>query len=194
MIDMKKIQLLPGILIIFVLLAAGCVGPKPPENTTVQPTVSPGALPTTPAPLPVTGNVTPQAQLPTTAPAVVPVSKPVATPTLKPLPAPATSSIYIESAGVQIFPLSWDSAGQKITKGNITIQGVIQSTSGYPLQVLMRVDLYGTFALPDTPNATAYDTVMVSPYGISGFTFLIPEYTLTHDTYHITVENVSIAA
>src|SRR5208337_775156 len=106
MMDMKKTWLLPGVLIILVLLSAGCTGTRPVENTMVQPTVSLVVVPTTPAPLPITENVTPPTQPPTTVPTGVPVPEPVVTLTTKPIPPPTTSSIYIEGVNYHVFPLS----------------------------------------------------------------------------------------
>jgi hypothetical protein len=199
--DRKKIRFLPGILIILVLLLAGCTGIRPAENTTERPTVSPVVIPTTPAPLPVTEIVTPHTQPPETTPAITPVPEPVVTLTTKPIPPPTISSIYVYGANFHVFPLSFDSTGV-VTKGNITLSGLIDSLSSYPLKVVMRGEMYGAHSLPDTPKATAYDTVLISPHGTSGFTLEMddyvfndwPGYAVEPDTWNLTIMNVSVAS
>ncbi|MGA2162181.1 MAG: hypothetical protein ABSG28_08310 [Methanoregula sp.] len=201
MMDRKKIRLLPGALIILVLLSAGCIGVRPAENTTALPTVSPIVTPTTLAPLPGTESPTSPTQPPEATPAVTPISVPVVTLTTKPIPLPTTSSIYIEGVNFHVAPLSFDSAGV-VTKGNITLSGVIDSLSFYPLKVVMRGEMYGPHSLPDTPKATAYDTIAISPHGTSGFTLEMddyvfndwPGYAVEPDTWNLTIMNVSVAS
>jgi hypothetical protein len=200
MMDRIKIRLLSGMLIILVLLSAGCTGIRPAENTTERPTVSPVIVPTTPAPLPGTESTTVPMQPPVTTPVVTPIPEPVVTLTTKPIPPPTTSSIYIEGVNFQVFPLSFDRTGV-VTKGNITLSGVIDSLSFYPLKVVMRGEMFGALS-PNIPKATAYDTVTISPHGVSGFTLEMddyafndhPDYAFEPDTWNLTIMNVSVAS
>ncbi|MGA8378804.1 MAG: hypothetical protein WB759_06885, partial [Methanoregula sp.] len=80
MIDWKKIPHLPVILIIIVLLSAGCTGNLPAGNITGQPAVSPVAITTSPALPPVTEVPTSLTLPPATTPEVTTtVTIPVAT-------------------------------------------------------------------------------------------------------------------
>jgi hypothetical protein len=123
---------------------------------------------------------------------------PVAALTTKPIPPPTTSSIYILGAGVYVYPLSFDSRGFPTT-GNITVSGVIESLSFYPLKVVMRAQVYDP--LSPNPKAEAYDTVTITPHGVSGFNLEMddfvfntrPDYATLPDTYNLTVMNVSVA-
>ncbi len=197
--DQKKMWLLPGVLIILVILSAGCTSSQPAGNTTSPPTVSPVVVTTTPTPSPVTENITPPPQPSATTVTATPVPEPIATLTTKPIPSPTMSSIYVYGVGTQIFPLSFDDQGV-ITKGNITISGVIQSLSSYPLQVVMRGEIIGAYP-PSLPRATAYETVTITPHGISGFMLEMddyvfnyrPDYAVTHESFNLTVMNVSVA-
>ena len=198
MMNRKKNLLLPGILVILILLSAGCIGTRSAENTTVI-TAGPTVVTTeSPAPLPIGGTVTVQAQPSTTPPTPTPAPEPVATQTTNRYALPTVSSITINSASFYVAPLSYDHAGG-ITSGNIDISGTIDSTSGYPLWVDMRVDMYGANTM-DPPKATAYDTVRMFPYGTSEFAFRIdnyvfnarPEYATIVDTYNITIDKVTI--
>ena len=172
--DRIKIRLLFGILIILVLISAGCTGIRPAENTTERPTVPPVIIPTTPEPPPITEITTAPTQPPEITPVVTPIPEPVVTLTTKPIPPPTKSSIYIEGVGLHVFPLSFDSTGV-ITKGNITLSGVIDSLSFYPLKVVMRGEMFGALS-PNVPKATAYDTVTISPHGVSGFMLEMDDY------------------
>ncbi|MFY9749310.1 MAG: hypothetical protein WAK75_10265 [Methanoregula sp.] len=201
MIDWKKIPHLPVILIIIVLLSAGCTGNLPAGNITGQPAVSPVAITTSPALPPVTEVPTSLTLPPATTPEVTtPVTIPVATLTTKPIPPPTISSIYIDGASVYVYPLSFDSTGFP-TKGNITVSGVIESLSFYPLKVVMRAQVYDPLS-PDVPKATAFDTVTITPHGVSGFNLEMddfvfntrPDYATLQDTYNLTVMNVSVAS
>ncbi|MGD0079450.1 MAG: hypothetical protein ABSB80_02230 [Methanoregula sp.] len=198
--DRIKIRLLQGALIVLVLLSAGCIGIRPAENITVRPTAPPVVIPTVQAQFPVTEIATPPTQPQETTPTVTPIPKPVVTLTTKPIPPPTTSSIYIVGANFHILPLSFDSKGV-ITKGNITIVGVVESLSSYPLKVVMRGEMYGAYS-PNVPKATAYDTVLIPPHGVSGFTLEMddyvfndrPDYATTFDTYNQTIMNVSVSS
>jgi hypothetical protein len=195
------VRLLPGILIVFVLLSAGCTGTGPAENNTGQPAVSLAVATGTPGPLTITEVTTTLMQpTATTPPPVTPEPEPVVALTTKPIPPPTTSSIYIEGVNDYIFPLSFDSTGVP-TKGNITISGVIESLSFYPLKVVMRAEAYDPLA-PNVPKATAFDTVIITPHGISGFNLEMddyvfndrPDYATLPDTYNLTIMNVSVAS
>jgi len=188
--------LLPAVLIVIVLLFAGCTGQPPAENTTVVPQASP--VPSTAAPVTLPAGTTALTVQPqTTTPAPVVTPKPVATETTKERTQPTVSSIVINSAGSQVGPTAYDRGGG-VTRGNVIISGTIDSSTGYPVWVDMRVDLYG--ANLDVPKATAYDTVRMYPYGTSEFTFQIDNYTFnprpdprtTLDTYTITIVKVTV--
>ena len=86
--------------------------------------------------------------------------------------------LRLRRKGTQIFPLSFDDQGV-ITKGNITISGVIQSLSSYPLQVVMRGEIIGAYP-PSLPRATAYETVTITPHGISGFMLEMDDYVFNY--------------
>ncbi len=199
MIDWKKISHLPVILIILVILSAGCAGTLPAGNTTGQPAVSPVTITTRAAPPPVTEVTTSPTQPPATTPAAAPVTVPVATLTTKPIPPLTISSIHVYGINYNVFALSYDTGGV-VTRGNITLSGVIDSLSSYPLTVVMRGEMYGAHSLPGMPKATAYETVTISPHGTSGFTLEMddyvfndwPGYAVEPDTWNLTVMNVSV--
>jgi len=189
---------LPGILILVVILAAGCTGTLPAGNATTQPQVSLTITPEVPA---ATASATPAASLmpATTALAVPAVTEPAAALTTGPIPPPALSSIYVYGINYQVFALSRDSDGV-ITKGNITLSGVIDSLSAYPLEVVMKGEMYGAHSLPGQPRAVAYATVNLTPHGTSGFVMEMddyvfnywPSYAVEPDTWNLTVENISV--
>jgi len=191
-------RLLPGICILFVLVSAGCTGTLPAEKSTAQPTPLPTVdLPATNAPA---ATATIQTVLqPETTITASPSQTPVATLTTKPIPPPTTSSIYIEGVRAYVYPLSFDSTGFP-TKGNITVSGVIESLSSYPLKVVMRAQIYDP-VFPAVPKATAYETITITPHGLSGFNLEMndfefntrPNYATLLDTYNLTVMNVSVA-
>ena len=190
---------LPGILILVVILAAGCTGPLPAGNATAQPGVSPAATPVVPA-TPAVTNPTVSPVPATTTGTVAAVTEPVAVLTTKPIPPPTLSSIYVYGINYQVFALSRDSDGV-ITRGNITLSGVIDSLSAYPLEVVMKGEMYGARSLPDQPKAVAYATVNLTPHGTAGFVMKMdeyvfndwPSYAIEPDTWNLTVENVSVA-
>jgi hypothetical protein len=201
-----------GMLAVVVLscLSAGCID-QHPETTmtpsislTATPTVSPMVLSTTTVALPAAGTVVltaqPTVQL-TPIPVVTFTSGPAATAyeTTKPLSAPTVSMIHVNDPGYHVEPVSFDSVGT-ITSGNIELSGTIESSYGSPLLVGMRADFVSAYG--NVTKATAYDLVKTYPYGTSEYTFRVngyvfndrPDYAVTHDTYHITVENVTVAA
>lgn len=189
---------LPVLLVVLVLLLAGCTGSLPDGNTTAVLSGITGVTTTLPAPIPSGGAVTVPVQQPVTTSTPTQPPKPVASETTKERTLPTVSSIRIDSDTFHIEPLSFDRAGA-ITSGNIDIVGNIESNSVYPVWVDMRVDLYGAY-VPDVPKATAYDTVRMYPYGTSSFDFRInnyvfndrPDYATTFDTYNITITKVTV--
>ena len=196
----KGILIAVGLLIILAILATGCISSYHMQNMTAQPTPSPEPS------LPVTSSqtsiptVTIQTPIPTTVPATIPTTIPVATLTTKPIPAPTINSIYVYGINYQVYALSRDNYGV-ITKGNITLSGVIDSLSAYPLKVILRGDMFGPQSLLTEPKATAYSTVFITPHGTSGFIMHMddyvfndwPGYAIEPDRWNLTVESVSVA-
>ena len=190
---------LPGMLVVLVLLSAGCTVSRPEGNTTVVPAEPPLVITPLPSPAPVGGTtVTVPVQLPKTTPPPTRTPSPVATQTTDKHPLPAISSIQIYSSDFHIEPLSYDQTGT-VTTGNVDIYGTLESTTSYPVWVDMRVDMYGAYT-PDKPKATAYDTVRMFPYGTSSFDFRINnyvfndrlDYATTFDTYNLTILKVTV--
>ena len=200
----KILWLFTGALIILYILSAGCIAPQSAVNTTepvnIIDTVTPVILTTPLVSVPVTPITT------TTTPTIpsttfaVPVSEPVVTLTTKSIPYPTMSSIYLYGVNAYVAPLAFDNQGT-ITKGNITISGLIQSLSSYPLQVVMRGEVIGAHPPTMPPRATAYQTVTITPHGVAGFVLEMDDYVFNyrldyafaHETYNITVMNISIA-
>ncbi|MGB8220703.1 MAG: hypothetical protein WCE46_10015 [Methanoregula sp.] len=190
---------LPGMLVVLVLLSAGCTVSRPDGNTTVVPTEIIPVITLLPAPAPVGGTIVAvPVQLPVTISPPTPTPSPVATQTVDKHPLPTISSIHIYSNNFHIEPLSYDQTGT-VTTGNVDIYGTLESTTSYPVWVDMRVDMYGAYS-PDKPKATAYDTVRMFPYGTSSFDFRINnyvfndrlDYTTTFDTYNLTILKVTV--
>jgi len=190
---------LPGVLVLFVLLAAGCTGVPPAGNTTAQPELSPTVTPVVlPTPVATTATLSPVPA--TTTGAVAAATEPVAVMTSTPPPSPGVSSIYVYGINYQVFALSRDSEGV-ITEGNITLSGLIDSLSAYPLVVVMKGEMYGAHSPPGQPRAVAYATVNLTPHGTAGFVMEMddyvfnywPSYAIEPDTWNLTVENVSVA-
>lgn len=202
----KILWFFTGAFIILGILSAGCITPQPAINTTgpgntTEP-VTPGILTTPLVSVPVTpittaANPTPE---PTSTPLPAPVPEPVATLTTKPIPYPTMSSIYLYGVNAYVAPLAFDDQGT-ITKGNVTISGLIQSLSSYPLQVVMRGEIIGAHPPTMPPRATAYQTVNITPHGVAGFVLEMDDYVFNymldyafaHESYNITVMNISIA-
>ena len=198
MMDRITPALLAGLFILFVLLTAGCTGTTPAENTTVLPAPSLSAAFTTAPAATVTANTTVPAPV-TTASVVAPATVPTVVLTTKPIPPPTLSSISVYGINYQVFALSRDTQGV-ITTGNITLSGVIDSLSAYPLTVVVRGDMIGAYSPFGQPRATAYATVHLTPHGTSGFVLHMdnyvfndrPDYANEPDTWNLTVENVSV--
>jgi hypothetical protein len=190
---------LSGVLVLLVLLAAGCTGTTPAGNSTEQTTIPEGCNATASASPVVTTGTTLPVPAATTERSVT-VTGPVATLTTKPIPPPTLSSIYVYGINYQVFALSRDTAGV-VTTGNITLSGVIDSLSSYPLTVVMKGEMYGAHSLPGQPKAVAYATVNLTPHGTAGFVMEMdnyvfndwPSYAVEPDTWNLTVENVSVA-
>ncbi|HVP96374.1 hypothetical protein [Methanoregula sp.] len=191
--------LLPGLFILLVLLTAGCTGTMPGENQTVTTAPSPAAIPTTLPATAVAANTTIPSLVTTVTP-VAPATATTVTLTTRPIPPPTLSSINVYGINYQVFALSRDTQGV-ITTGNITLSGVIDSLSAYPLKVVVRGDMFGAHSPFDQPKATAYDTVYLTPHGTAGFVLHMdnyvfndwPGYAVEPDTWNLTVENVSVA-
>jgi hypothetical protein len=190
---------LPGMLLVLVLLSAGCTVSRPGGNTTVVPVETIPVITSLPAPAPAGGTtVTVPVQQPVTTSPPTPTPQPVATQTTDKHPLPTISSIQIYNSDFHIEPLSYDQTGT-VTTGNVDIYGTLESTTSYPVWVDMRVDMYGAYT-PDKPKATAYDTVRMFPYGTSSFDFRINnyvfndrlDYATTFDTYNLTILKVTV--
>ncbi|MFA5332572.1 MAG: hypothetical protein WC342_09350 [Methanoregula sp.] len=123
---------------------------------------------------------------------------PAATATVKKLSTPTISMIRVNDPGSHVEPISFDTAGT-ITKGNIELTGTIESGYGSPLLVGMRADFVSAYG--NLTKATAYDIVKTYSYGTSEYTFRVngyvfndrPDYAVTHDTYSVSVVNVTAA-
>jgi hypothetical protein len=190
---------LPGILVVLVLLSAGCTMSRPGGNTTVVPAETIPVITPFPVPAPTVSTiVTVPVQRPVTPSPSTPTPRPVATQTTDKHPLPTISSIQIYNSDFHIEPLSYDQTGT-VTTGNVDIYGTLESTTSYPVWVDMRVDMYGAYT-PDKPKATAYDTVRMFPYGTSSFEFRINnyvfndrlDYATTFDTYNLTIVKVTV--
>ncbi|MGA2105924.1 hypothetical protein [Methanoregula sp.] len=200
----KILGLFTGALILLVTLSAGCIAPQPGINTTepvnITETVSPTILTTPLVSVPETTIITTANQTPTITVTPTATPEPVATLTTKPIPYPSMSSIYLYGVNAYVAPLAFDDKGT-ITKGNITISGLIDSLSSYPLQVVMRGEIISAHPPTMPPRATAYQTVNITPHGVAGFVLEMDEYVFNyrldygyvHESYNITVMNVSIA-
>jgi hypothetical protein len=190
---------LPGMLLVLVLLSAGCTVSRPGGNTTVVPVETIPVITSLPTPAPAGGTtVTVPVQQPVTTSPPTRTPQPVATQTTDKHPLPTISSIQIYNSDFHIEPLSFDQTGT-VTTGNVDIYGTLESTTSYPVWVDMRVDMYGAYS-PDKPKATAYDTVRMFPYGTSSFEFRINnyvfndrlDYATTFDTYNLTILKVTV--
>ncbi|MDD1702512.1 MAG: hypothetical protein LUQ31_05995 [Methanoregula sp.] len=199
-------------IVILICFSAGCIDQQPGttvNNTiplTTIPTVSPTVTSVTTVSLSAIGTVAlsvQPTQQPTTIPAAAttpePVATAIATVTAKPLSTPTVSMIHVNDPAYHVEPISFDTGGT-ITSGNIDLSGTIESSYGSPLLVVMRADFVSAYG--NVTKATVYDTVKMYPYGTSEYTFRVngyvfndrPDYAVTHDTYDITVVNVSVAA
>lgn len=180
-----------------------------PENTTdLSPASTPvqatsamvSATPSQTAVINTTPSMEPEENLTvqTTLAVQTTTSLPATTETIKKLSTPTTAMIHVNDPILHVEPVSLDSAGT-ITKGNIELTGTIESSYGSPLYVGMQVDFVSAYG--NVTKATASDIVKTYSYGTSEYTFRIndyvfndrPDYAVTHDSYYVSVVNVSVA-